>query len=140
MSSCLVQFTTVCLSNHTLSHLNRCQQMLVHNERNTKPSYANGLRWALQLWKIQNCATQPKHWSLILCSIGYPYFIFASFLSRGCIRVRFLRLNLLTFQKTNTQIHTTHFLTSGPLLYRAIRFREGGEIETVLQPTREMEV
>ena len=32
-----MQFTTVCSSNHTLRHLNRCQQMLlVHNERNTE--------------------------------------------------------------------------------------------------------
>ena len=35
------------------------------------------------------------HSFLIFCSIGSPYFLFASFLSRGCVRVRFLRLNFL---------------------------------------------
>ena len=29
------------------------------------------------------------HSFLILCSIGSPYFLFASFLSRGCLRIRF---------------------------------------------------
>ena len=43
--------------------------------------------------------TDLLHSFLILRSIGSPYFLFASFLSRGCIRVRFLRLNFLTFQK-----------------------------------------
>ena len=45
---------------------------------------------------IGQCCT---HFLYLLCSIGSPYFLFASFLSRGCIRVRFLRLNFLTFQK-----------------------------------------
>ena len=39
------------------------------------------------------------HSFLILCYIVSPYFLFASSLSRGCIRVRFLKLNFLTFQK-----------------------------------------
>ena len=103
-----MQFTTVCSSNHTLRHLNRCQQMLVRNERNTKT--------ILRQW-AEVSKTDLLHSFLVLCSIGSPYFLFVSFLSRGCIRVRLLRLNFLTFQKTSTQLLTTHFLTSGPLLY-----------------------
>ena len=34
-----------------------------------KPSYANGLRWVLKLWKIQKRSTQPKHWSLIIVHV-----------------------------------------------------------------------
>ena len=39
------------------------------------------------------------HSFLILCSIGSPYFLFCQFLVAWCIRVRFLRLSFLTFQK-----------------------------------------
>ena len=43
--------------------------------------------------------TDLLHSFLILRSIGSPYFLFASFLSRGCIRVRFLRLNFFNSSK-----------------------------------------
>ena len=69
--------------------------MFVHNERNTKT--------ILRQW-AEVAKTDLLHSFLILYSIGSPYqvfltTVFASFLSRGCIRVRFLRLNFLTFQK-----------------------------------------
>ena len=58
-------------------------------------------RWALNFWKIQKCATQPNT-GYLYCSIGSPYFLFASSLSRDCgIPVRFLRLKFLTFQKSD---------------------------------------
>ena len=66
--------------------------------------------------------TDLLHSFRLLCSIGYPFSFFSSFLSCGCIRVRFLRVNFLTVQKTSNQLLTTHFLTSGPLLYRCRRF------------------
>ena len=70
-------FTTVCSSNHTLRHLNRCQQMLlVHNERNTNIILR---QWAEVL--RQACCT---HFLYSALSIGCPYFLFVSFLSRGC--------------------------------------------------------
>ena len=71
--------TTPCVTSTVAS---RCRWYTTNEIQ--KPSYANGLRWALKLWKIQKSATQPKHWSLILCStIESPYFlpVFATFLS-----------------------------------------------------------
>ena len=61
---CLVQFTTACSSNHTMRHLNRCQQMwLVHNERNTKTVL---LQWVFKLWKYKSVQHNQNTWNLFL--------------------------------------------------------------------------
>ena len=75
MWSCLVQFTTVCSSKHTLRHLNRCQQMwLVHNERNAKTisrQWAEVGPYALEDSKVCNTTK-----ALVTCTLLYRISLF----------------------------------------------------------------
>ena len=111
--------------------------LLVHNERNTKTI----LRQRAEVGDSKVCNTTK---TLVTYTLLYriSLFLICQFLVAWLYSSSISYAEFLDFskKKASTQLLATHFLTSGPLLYRAIRFREGGEIETVLQPTREMEV
>ena len=117
--SCSVQFITVCSSNHTLRHLKRCQQMDVVSTQRTKyKNHLTPMGWGGPLSFGRFKSVQHNR------NTGHLYSalsdLLISYLPVSCrvavFEYDFLGWISLLLKKTCTQLLTTHFLTSGPLL------------------------